>query len=106
LVSASSSHGHRLATIRRVHERYGVIVDTHTADGIKGGLEHRDGGVPLVCLETAQPAKFAETIREALGRHPERPAAYVDIERKPLRFDTMDADPAAIKRYIADRVAG
>ena len=31
-------------------------------------------GVPLICLETALPAKFAATIREALGREPERPA--------------------------------
>ncbi len=102
--SGRSSHADRLATIRRVHERYGVIVDTHTADGIKAGLEHRDAGVPLVCLETAQPAKFAETIREALGRDPQRPAAYAAIEDKPLRFDSMEADAAAIKRYIAERV--
>jgi threonine synthase len=103
-VSGRSSHADRLATIRRVYERYGVIVDTHTADGIKAGLEHRDATVPLICLETAQPAKFAETIREALGRDPERPAAFAAIERKPLRFDTMDPDPVAIKRYIAERV--
>jgi threonine synthase len=103
-VSARSSHRDRLATIRCVYERYGVMVDTHTADGIKAGLEHRDPSVPLVCLETAQPAKFAETIREALGRDPQRPAAYADIESRPLRFDTMEPDPAAIKRYIDARV--
>lgn len=103
-VSATSSHRDRLATIRSVYERYGVIVDTHTADGIKAGLAHRDPAVPLICLETAQPAKFAETIREALGRDPERPAAYADIESRSLRFDTMDPDPAAIERYIAARV--
>ncbi len=103
--SGRSAHEDRLATIRRVYERYGVMVDTHTADGIKAGLEQRDAGVPLVCLETAQPAKFAETIRAAIGRDPARPAAYADLERKPLRFDSMDADPVAIKRYIADRVA-
>jgi len=103
-VSSRSSHQDRVAMIRSVYQRYGVIVDTHTADGIKAGLEHRDPAIPLVCLETAQPAKFAETIREALGRDPERPGAYVDIERRPLRFDTMHPDPEAIKRYIAERV--
>ncbi len=100
-VSGRSTHADRLATIRRVHERHGVIVDTHTADGIKVGLERREPGVPLVCLETAQPAKFAETIREALGREPDRPAAYAGIESRPLRFETMAADAAEIKRYIA-----
>jgi threonine synthase len=104
-VSGRSTHADRLATIRRVADRYGVVVDTHTADGIKAGLEQREPGVPMVCLETAQPTKFAETIREALGRDPERPAAYVDIENRPLRFETMDADAVAIKRYIADHVS-
>ena len=100
-VSGRSTHADRVATIRRVHERYKVVVDTHTADGIKAGLEYRESGVPLICLETAQPAKFAETIREALGREPDRPPAYVGIENRPLRFDTMDPDATAIKRYIA-----
>lgn len=101
-VSGRSTHADRLATIRRIDERYKVVVDTHTADGIKAGLERREAGVPLICLETAQPAKFAETIREALGRDPARPPAYVGIEKRPLRFETMDPDEAAIKRYIAE----
>jgi threonine synthase len=57
--------------------------------------------VPLVCLETAQAAKFEDTLREALGRAPERPAAYADLEERPRRFEVMDADAEAVKRYIA-----
>jgi hypothetical protein len=34
---------------------------------------------------------------------PARPAAYVDIESRPQRFDVLDADVAAIKDYIAVR---
>jgi threonine synthase len=99
-VSGSSSHQDRLATIRRVWKDYGVMVDTHTADGIKVGLEHRESGVPLVCLETALPAKFAETIREALGRDPDRPAGFENLESLPQRVEVMAADAAAVKRYI------
>jgi threonine synthase len=102
-ISGSSTHADRIATIRGVHEDYGLIVDTHTADGIKVGLEHREAGVPLICLETAQPAKFAETIHEALGREPERPAGYANIESLPQRFEVLDADAAQIKAYIAAR---
>jgi len=36
-VSGSSTHADRLATIRRVWKDYGVMVDPHTADGIKVG---------------------------------------------------------------------
>ncbi len=58
-VSGKSTHADRLATIRDIHAKYGVIIDPHTADGVKVGLAHREAGVPLVCLETALPAKFA-----------------------------------------------
>jgi threonine synthase len=104
-VSGSSSHADRLATIRRVWKDHGVMVDPHTADGIKVGFEHREQGVPLVCMETAQPAKFAATIREALGREPDRPAGFEDLEQRPQRVDVLDPDPGAVKRYI-ERHAG
>jgi threonine synthase len=56
----------------------------------------------MLVLETALPAKFAETIREALGREPERPAAMEGIESRPKRFTVMPADAAAVKRYITE----
>ena len=99
-VSGRSSHADRLATIRDVDRRYGVVVDPHTADGIKAGLAQREAGVPLVCLETAQPVKFDATIREALGRAPARPAGYSDLESRPQRFEVIAADLEAVKAYI------
>ena len=68
------------------------MIDTHTADGVKVGLEHREPGVPLICLETALPVKFAETIREALGREPEVPYGLAGLETLPQRFCVLDAD--------------
>jgi len=104
-VSGMSVHADRIATIRGFWEKYGVMVDPHTADGIKVGLEQREPGVPLVCLETAQPAKFADAIREALGREPARPPGFEDLERLPLRVEVLPADAAAVKRYIAAHAA-
>jgi len=99
-VSGTSTHQDRLATIRRVYKEYGVMIDTHTADGLKVGLEHRQAGEPLVCLETALPVKFAETIREALGRTPDYPSGCENLESLQQRFELMDADAAAVKAYI------
>jgi len=104
-VSGRSTHTDRLATIREIDRRYGVVVDPHTADGIKAGLAHREPGVPLVCLETALPVKFDATIREALGRAPARPAAYADLESRPQRFEVIDPDAAAVKAFIARHAA-
>ena len=100
-VSGSSTHADRIATIRSVRERYGDAIDTHTADGLKVGLEHREAGVPLICLETALPAKFAEAIREALGCDPERPKGFEDLERLPQRFTLVDAQAEQVKAFIA-----
>ena len=94
-------HTDRLATIREVYSRYGLMIDTHTADGVKVAREHWEPGVPMIVLETALPAKFGETLREALGRDAERPAGFEQIESLPQRFDVMEADVAAIKTYIA-----
>ena len=99
-VSGSSTHQDRLATIREINSRYGVVVDTHTADGIKVGLSYRAIGVPLVCLETALPAKFSETIVEALDFEPPRPSRFDELEKLPQRFEVMDADVNAVKNYI------
>ena len=78
-VSGRSTHGNRLGTIRAMYSKYNVMIDPHTADGVHIGLQYREPGVPLVCLETALPVKFAETIREALGREPERPAEFAGM---------------------------
>ena len=100
MASGSSSHANRIDTIRGVHQRYGVMIDPHTADGLKVGLEHREAGVPLICMETAQPAKFEDAIREALGAEPVRPAELTDLESRPQKKHVMDADVEAVKRYI------
>ena len=103
--SGSSTHADRIVTIRGMQEDYGVSVDPHTADGIKVGLEHREEGVPLVCLETAQPAKFAATLEEALGHAPARPAGFEDLERRLQRFELIEPDAEVLKRYIAAHAA-
>ena len=105
LVSGSSNHAHRMETIRTVYEVYGTMVDTHTADGIKVGLEYREPGVPLICMETAQPAKFEDAIREALDIDPQRPRDLVDLEAQPQRKVVLDADVAAIKQFIVSHTA-
>jgi threonine synthase len=99
-VSGKSTHADRLATIRDTWQRFGLVIDTHTADGLKVGREHRRAGQPLLVLETALPAKFAATIHEALGREPGRPPGFEGIEDLPKRFAVLPADVGAVRRYI------
>jgi threonine synthase len=99
-VSGRSTHADRLATIRDTWDRYGTLIDTHTADGLKVAREHLQPGVTTLVLETALPAKFAATIREATGRDPEPPAALRGIETLPKRFTVVPVDAGVVKRYI------
>ena len=104
--SGKSTHGERLATIRDTFERFGVIVDTHTADGLKVARERlaanpaAPDNVAMIVLETALPIKFAQTIVEALGREPNRPPGFEGIESLPKRVTLLPADVAAVKDYI------
>ena len=99
--SSRSTHADRLATIRDTDKRFATLIDTHTADGLKVAREHLTPGVPMIVLETALPIKFAETIVEALGRAPERPARFEGIEALPRRVVQLPADAEAVKAYIA-----
>jgi len=101
--SGRSTHADRIATIRAAYAKYGVTVDTHTADGMFVAERWREAGIPMVCLETALPVKFADTIREALGREPQRPPAYEGIESRGQRFTLMPADVRLLERYVAER---
>jgi threonine synthase len=100
LTSGRSTHADRLATIRLVNEKYGRVIDPHTADGVKIARRVREARCPMICLETALPAKFDETIVEALGEHAPRPPAFEGIENLPQRFVVMKPDAEAVKAYI------
>jgi len=104
-VSGRSLHADRLETIRDTDQRFAVLIDTHTADGLKVAREHVEPGVPMVVLETALPIKFAATIVEALGREPERPAGFEGIEALPKRVVQLPADAQRVKQYIMQHSA-
>jgi threonine synthase len=102
--SGKSTHADRLATIRDAWHRYNTMIDPHTADGVTVGRKHATSETPMIVLETALPIKFAATIREALGREPDRPQRFEGIEELPRRVKVLPADAQAVKNYIADTV--
>ena len=95
LIYATSNRRHLLPEYMKENLSY-----THTADGVKVAREAMKPGVPMIVLETALPAKFNETIQEALGHDAERPAGFENIESLPQRFVVMPADAAQVKQYI------
>ena len=103
-VSGQCSHAERIAVIRDVHLATGIVVDPHTAVAVKVARERAVDGVPMIVLETAQPAKFNETIREALGVDAAVPPGFEDLMDRPQRSVDLPADAEAVKRYLAQHV--
>ena len=103
--SGSSTHADRVATIQSVFRKYNTMIDPHTADGVKVGIEHREPKTAMICLETALPVKFAETIREALGRDPERPKGTEGLENFPKWFKAIRANEQSVKEFIRAHVS-
>ena len=101
-VSGKSTGADRLATIRAVHDRFGEVIDPHTADALHVGRAHADPAVPMIVLETALAAKFNATVRAAIGRDAPRPARLAGLEELPRRFTTLPKDGKALMAYIAE----
>jgi threonine synthase len=104
-VSGRSTHADRLATIRQTWQQQRDLIDPHTADALKVARERRRPGETVVVLETALPVKFSDTIVEAIGEPPPRPAALVGLEDLPRRCDVLPADASRVKALIASRDA-
>lgn len=106
IVSGTSTHANRLATIRSYSERCGVILDPHTADGVKVALEHLEPGVPMLVLETAKPLKFPETIAEALGVSPTIDTDTRALLDAPQHVTNLPDDEALLRAFISERALG
>ena len=100
-VSGKSLHRDRLAVIKQVYEQDGELIDPHTADGVKVARELREAGETVVCLETALAAKFADTIREAVGDvEIPRPAKLQGLEDLPQKVQNVPNQAEAVKEII------
>lgn len=103
-LSGSSSHQDRLDTIKSVYEESGLVIDPHTADGVKVALENLHDGVPMLVLETALPLKFAETIQEAIGIEMELPEYLANLMDLPQHVEQMDNDVEQVRDYLQKNI--
>lgn len=89
-------------TIASFYKDHGYILDPHTAVGVKAAEQFATVGVPMVCLATAHPAKFADTVEDALDNPPQAPAAIEGLLDKPTRVANMPADSSLIRKFIEE----
>lgn len=84
--------------IKAVHTQYDYVVDPHTACGFqKDGA----GDGPEIILATAHPAKFPDTIVEAIGEEPTHPSLEV-LKDRPIVKHYVEPTPEAIKAFMRE----
>jgi len=90
------------ATIRRVYDRLGYLLDPHSAIGYLGltqaGVDLAE--TPGIFLATAHPAKFHEVVEGIIGRDIEKPAALADALARPQHRIPIDATLDAVKERL------
>ncbi|RLB69654.1 MAG: threonine synthase [Deltaproteobacteria bacterium] len=99
--SASIDDTETLAIIGSFFKQTGYVLDPHTAIGIAVAENFRNSDYPTVCLATAHPAKFGDTVKQATGLEPVLPAAFQGLETREKKFVTLSADKEVIKDYIS-----
>jgi threonine synthase len=100
ILAGKADTGETLETIRDIYVRHGYVVDPHTAVGIAVArrlIQSR----PLVCLATAHPAKFPESVDQAIGRRVARHPRLDALEGARTRKEKLPADVAAVKAFIS-----
>jgi threonine synthase len=104
IFSVSVSDQETLKTIKKVHDRYGVVLEPHGAVGWRGLEAYLDAtGDSALCvsLETAHPAKFPEAVEEAIGVEPELPQSMKDLEKKTGEPVLIDNDYEAFRTFLS-----
>ncbi len=92
-----------MRTMYRLESR--PVIDPHTAVGMHVALQERDIKVPMIVAETAQPAKFADTVRHVLGINPPTPPGFERLMEREERMITVSCNLDAVKSYIVKHAA-
>ena len=80
--------------------RRGLLVDPHSAIGLRAAEARRVPGVPIVALATAHPAKFPDAVEAATGVRPELPEALADLLERPEHAYAVAADLADVQNLM------
>ena len=101
--AARASDHDTLATIRSVYESTGMLIDPHTAVGVKAARDFAEDGVPMLTLATAHPAKFPDAVERATGERPTLPEHLADLFDRPERTSQLPNDLATVEAFVANR---
>ncbi|MET1041823.1 MAG: threonine synthase [Acidimicrobiales bacterium] len=90
-----------LGAIADWRDRAGILVDPHTAVGlVVGEAQRRSPDLPLVCLATAHPAKFADAVEAATGTTVALPPRLAALSGMAERYEVVPNDLVAVRARV------
>ena len=107
IYSSSVTDEETKATIKEIFEKYNILIEPHGAVGIKGLLDFREesgDNTLAVTLETADPAKFPEHVKEQTGVEPELPESLKKVESKDEFMDYLGTEYPDFKKYLQEKL--
>ncbi len=88
------------AVIRDYYERYGYLLDPHTAVGVHVASAFLRDDTPTIALATAHPAKFSKAVHEAIGRDLAHHPALDALLELPTRCTPLPAEAGAVRDFV------
>ena len=91
--------------IKSIYDRFKTIIEPHGAVGLfayEKYLKETNDIFTGVCLETAHPAKFPETINEVLGIDPVLPESMKEAMSGIEKMEKMQNNYSEFKKYLID----
>jgi threonine synthase len=99
VAGASTTEAETAAAMALAYQRYGEIIDPHTAVALSALLRRPGEGLQIL-LATAHPAKFPEAVLAAVGQERPAPAHAARVMEGVEVFERIEADVGAITAYV------
>ena len=101
-LSASLSENETLEVIKKVYEKFSVVLDPHTAIGYGAFDKHNLRGNNIV-LATAHPCKFPDAVFKAINLKSDLPKELEFILNEKEDYDIVENNLEKIKNYITGK---
>lgn len=95
-----------LSVISEVYQTCEYLLDPHTAIGLQAARnKRRDHDVPMVCLATAHPAKFPESIeRSGVATQAALPLHMQGLFEREERYAVLPNDLSQLHAFVVDSI--
>ena len=102
-LSSKMSEEEVLETIKKVHDKFDIVLDPHSAIGY-GAFDKVNLSGNNIVLATAHPCKFPDAIKNAINLKAELPKELMYILSEKENFDIIDNNIDKVKQHIKERI--